>query len=97
MLIKGIADPEQFGRTVYGVNGQNIRVNHFVTRTVTKEQPFEPHKHEQEEIWFVLEGEATAMEDGKEFEVKKGDMVHTQSWVEHGLKTETKAVFICLG
>jgi len=97
MLIKGVSDPEQFGRISYGVNGQNVRVNHFVTRTATKEHPFEPHKHEQEELWFILEGHGIAVEDGQEFTVKSGDLIHTRSWVEHGLKTDDKVVFICLG
>lgn len=97
MLIKGVADPEQFGRTAFAVDGKNIRVNHFVTRTATKEHPFEPHKHEQEELWFILEGQGIAFEDGHEFEVTKGDLINTKPWVEHGLRTDDKVIFICLG
>jgi mannose-6-phosphate isomerase-like protein (cupin superfamily) len=97
MLISKKDDSENFGRTVYDICAENVRAKHFVVRKATKDHPFKPHKHEQEELWFILEGNAVAFEDGKEYAVAKGDLIHTASWVEHGLTTESEVSFICLG
>ena len=97
MLVAKEADQEHFGRTLYALEGKNIKVAHFAVRKVTKEHPFKNHKHGQEELWFVLGGEGTADEDGKKYTVKKGDLIHLRSWVEHGITTENEVAFVCLG
>jgi quercetin dioxygenase-like cupin family protein len=97
MLITKKEDESQFGRMVYNISAENVRARHFVVRKATKDHPFKPHKHEQEELWFILEGNAVACEDGKEYPVTKGDLIHTGSWAEHGLTTDEEVSFICIG
>ena len=44
-----------------------------------------PHKHVEEEIIYVLEGEGTMMIDDEEFPVKAGSATFLPSWVFHGI------------
>jgi quercetin dioxygenase-like cupin family protein len=97
MLIAKEADQEHFGRTLYALDGKNMKVTHFSVRKATKEHPFKNHKHEQEELWFVFDGEGMVDEDGEKYPVKKGDLIHLKSWVEHGITTENEVTFVCLG
>lgn len=97
MLIKGITDTEHFGRIIYNINGENIKMRHFAIRTAVPEHPFKTHKHEQEEFWFVLEGKGIAKDGDEEYQVEPGDLIHIQSRSEHGMTTGSKISFICLG
>lgn len=97
MIIKGITDPVKQFRKAYPLEGENIRVKHFVVRTLTPDNPFGPHKHEQEELWYILEGNAILSLEGKEYPVGPEDLIHLKPWIEHGLSTETNAKWICLG
>ena len=97
MIIKGTIDPMQFGRKVYLEHGASVVTDHFVIRTVTPEHPFTPHSHEQEELWYVLKGEAFYQEDGQEHRVTEGDLITIKPWVKHGLRTDSEAVWLCLG
>ena len=72
-------------------------MGHFVTRVTTPEDPFGPHAHAQRELWFVLEGRAIVSLDGTEHELGPQDMVVIDPWVEHGLRTDSRTQWICLG
>lgn len=97
MIIKGIRDPENKFREIYESKDFNLKVNHFVVRTLTPENPFKPHSHEQEELWYIIEGKAILILDSKEYNVESGDLIHLKPWVSHGINTDTKARWICLG
>ncbi len=43
------------------------------------------HRHAEEEYLILVEGSGTWSLDGKEFPAKRGDILHTEPWVYHGL------------
>ena len=45
----------------------------------------EPHFHDCEEFWFVLEGKAKVMTEGREYVVQTGDVVCTRMGDEHAI------------
>src|SRR5215831_8003222 len=45
---------------------------------------FAPHRHHQEQIMTVLEGECDEIIEGKLYHVKKGDVIVLPSNIEHG-------------
>ena len=98
MILKGIQDSEDRFRTRYDIEVPNaIAVQHFVVRTVDPDNPFVPHKHEKEEIWYMLEGEGVYSQDGTDHPVEAGDLIQIKPWVLHGLRTESEIAWICLG
>ncbi|NOZ27315.1 MAG: cupin domain-containing protein [Chloroflexi bacterium] len=97
MLIRGGEVPEQNGRKPYPIEGYEVPVRHFVVRVTTPENPFPPHKHEQGELWYIIEGQAVLTLDGREHAVEGGDLVVLEPWVEHGLRTEGRVTWICIG
>ena len=97
MIIKGRSLHEENGRKPYPLVSQEVTVNHFVIRVTTPDNPFEPHEHEQQELWFILEGEAILSLDGVAHVVEAGDLIELAPWVEHGLRTEDRVTWICIG
>ena len=49
------------------------------------DQPVEPHFHDAEEFWFVLEGKARVATDGDEYIVGPGDVLCTHMGEEHAI------------
>lgn len=47
--------------------------------------PVEPHFHDAEEFWFVLNGRARIMTEGVEYTVGPGDVVCTHKGDEHAI------------
>ncbi len=72
-------------------------LKHFVARVTLPENPFGPHKHEGAEFWFIIEGEAIVSIDGQESAVVAGDLVYLAPWTNHGLHTEGRVRWVCLG
>jgi quercetin dioxygenase-like cupin family protein len=98
MILKGGQDPEDRFRTRYDIDVPNaIAVQHFVIRSADPDNPFRPHKHEKEELWYMLEGEGIYSEDGNEHTVEAGDLIQIKPWALHGLSTESNIAWICLG
>lgn len=97
MILKGSELPEKNGRKPYELEGREVLVKHFVIRVTTPENPFKPHKHEQAELWYVIDGQALVSLDGQEQAVQGGDLIVIDSQVEHGLRTGSQATWICLG
>ena len=97
MIVKGLNDPKQKGRKVFDLEGFTADVNHFVIRTTTPDNPFVPYKHEQKELWYIVKGRGLYIQDKKESKVKEGDLILIKEWVEHGLKTDKKIEWICIG
>jgi mannose-6-phosphate isomerase-like protein (cupin superfamily) len=48
------------------------------------EEIHRPHRHAEEEILVITEGSGTWSLDGKEFPLKKGDVLYVEPWVSHG-------------
>jgi quercetin dioxygenase-like cupin family protein len=97
MLIRGSEIEERNGRRPYSLSGLEVVVKHFVVRTTTPDNPFTPHKHDQPELWYIVDGQALVGLDGEEHTVQGGDLIAIEPWVEHGLRTEGQAIWICLG
>jgi quercetin dioxygenase-like cupin family protein len=97
MILRGSELPEKNGRKPYELEGREVLVKHFVIRVTTPENPFKPHKHEQAELWYVIDGQALVSLDGQEQAVQGGDLIVIDSQVEHGLRTDSQATWICLG
>jgi len=97
MIIKGRTLPQQGGRKPYPLRSNEIVAKHFVVRVTTPDNPFQPHKHTQREIWFIMQGEALVNLNGDEHVVEAGDLIELEPWVEHGLRTENRVTWICLG
>ncbi len=97
MVIKGSEIPVQNGRKPYELTGYRVSVQHFVVRVTTPDNPFPPHKHEQSELWYIIEGQAWVSLNGHEQVVEAGDLIVLEPWMEHGLRTEAQATWICIG
>ena len=57
MITRGNVLPEKNGRKDYPLTSDEIAGRHFAVWTTTPGNPFGPHKHEQREIWFILDGQ----------------------------------------
>ena len=44
-----------------------------------------PHRHAEEEFQYVIEGSGTWSLNGKESPAKKGDLMYSKPWDEHGI------------
>ncbi len=97
MIVKGKVDTSQRGRVVYPLGGRELAVGHFVVRLTTPENPFEPHRHEKEEMWFILEGRGTFVDDAGARPVESGDLITIESGALHGLRTDGEVRWICMG
>ena len=97
MIVKGVQDTGEAGRTFYPLAGFELTVGHFVIRDTAPSNPFDPHKHEAREIWYIMKGSALFIRDGKEERVEEGDLIVIEPWVEHGLRTDSHVTWICLG
>ncbi len=97
MIIKGKADSSQPGRVAYPMEGRELLVRHFVVRRTTPANPFAPHRHEQAEMWFIVEGRGVLIEDAGERTVETGDLIAVESGALHGLRTEGEVRWICMG
>jgi mannose-6-phosphate isomerase-like protein (cupin superfamily) len=51
---------------------------------VPKGGEVELHYHDADEIWFIVEGRARLVSEGKEYEVGPGDLLCTGMGDEHG-------------
>jgi len=97
LITRGSELVEVNGRLDYPLASDEIAGRHFAVWTTTPANPFGPHKHEQREIWFILEGYATVSLDEQESSVQGGDMIQLDPWVEHGLRTDGRVRWICMG
>jgi mannose-6-phosphate isomerase-like protein (cupin superfamily) len=97
MIIKGSDIAIVNGRRPYELDGRQIVTKHFVTRVTTSDTPFRPHQHEQPELWFVIDGTAVVLLGGVDHPVESGDLIVIDPWVDHGLRTGSRATWICLG
>jgi quercetin dioxygenase-like cupin family protein len=97
MLIKGSDIETKNKRKPYPLGDLVVQVKHFVVRVTMPDNPFKPHKHEQPELWYIQDGEATVSLDGADHVVEAGDLIRIEPWVEHGLRSESQATWVCLG
>src|SRR5512146_1365889 len=97
MVIRGKVDASQPGRVVYPLDGRRLELRHFVVRRTTRSNPFAPHRHEQAEMWFVVEGRGVLVEDDGERAVEAGDLITIESGALHGLRTDGEVRWICMG
>ena len=97
-ILKGKDIPLQpNGRKPYDLGQRKVPIAHFVARETTPANPFLPHKHEVAEVWYVTGGEGFVTLDGQDYAVEPGDLILLEAWVEHGLHTDTKLSWVCIG
>ena len=97
MIIKSRDHEFVDGRKHYPIEELQETIGHFVCRITTPDSPFGPHKHDGEEFWYLLSGKALVSIDGDETEVEEGDLVVLKPWTDHGLRSESEAVWLCFG
>ncbi|GAB4562969.1 MAG: hypothetical protein Kow0047_11430 [Anaerolineae bacterium] len=97
MILRGQDIPVTNGRKPYEIESYQAPVRHFVVRITTPDTPFRPHRHEQPELWYIIEGQATLTLNGEDHPVQGGDLIVLEPWVEHGLRTDSQVTWICLG
>ncbi len=97
MIIKKADLPEQNGRTGYPITGHQKLLQHLAVRITTPDNPFKPHRHEAEELWYIVDGKAWVSLNGEEQIVVAGDVIILEPWVEHGLRTEGQVKWVCVG
>ena len=97
MIIHADDTETKDGRTPYPLAGIEVTVKHFVIRVTTPGNPFRPHKHDQPELWFIIDGEAVVTLEGEDHPVAARDLIAIEPWVEHGLRAPRRAEWICLG
>ncbi len=98
LILKGKEIPEQAGgRKAYELKGRKLLIEHFVVRVTTPGNPFKPHKHEMSEVWYILEGQGLVSLNGQEQAVEAEDLILLEPWVEHGLRTESRIKWVCIG
>ncbi len=96
LIVRGSSLTEVNNRLDYGVDKLQEQVGHWVVWRTTPANPFKPHKHALEEFWFILEGEAIVTLEGQDYAVGPGDLICLPAWVEHGLRSDTEARWICM-
>ena len=96
MIIKGTHGPQK-GRTVYDLNGFGFDLQHFAVRETTPDNPFVPHEHENKELWYIISGSGFLQIGPNEEQVSGGDLIRIDPWMRHGLRTNEKINWICLG
>jgi mannose-6-phosphate isomerase-like protein (cupin superfamily) len=98
MIVRGRElEVSERGLKLYPLTSKEVAGNHFGVWITRPETPFVPHKHQQREIWFILEGQAVLNLGGETHIVGPGDLIELAPWVEHGLSTETQVRWICMG
>jgi quercetin dioxygenase-like cupin family protein len=45
----------------------------------------------------IIDGQARVSLNGHEQVVEAGDLIVLEPWVEHGLRTESQATWVCIG
>jgi len=68
-------------------------INAMGCSTRDKGGTVEPHFHDAEEFWFVLNGKAKVMTEGEEYIVEKGDVVCTHKGDEHAILAIAEAPY----
>ncbi len=97
MIYKSSEMQEKDGRQHYPIEGKLKRIQHFVCRVTTKSTPFGPHKHDGEELWYIVEGEGKVTLDGEETVVGAGDLIVLTPWRNHGISSDSRVRWLCIG
>ncbi len=95
-VIHGTKDPNRIGRIAYDLDGFRVDVRHVAVRETTSDNPFIPHEHAEKELWYIVSGSGYFLRGANEERVGEGDLIQIDSWVKHGLRTETKLTWVVL-
>ena len=74
-----------FSRTIVHLDNLMVVVCDYSNGPMKEPEPYHSHPHEQ--ITFVAEGELFFYKDGKEFHLKKGDLITIPPEVQHCVRT----------
>ena len=72
-----------------------LKASAFGLFRVPKGNPaeFDLHYHDADEIWFIVEGRARVVSEGREYEVGPGDLLCTGMGDEHGTIEVSEDIF----
>jgi mannose-6-phosphate isomerase-like protein (cupin superfamily) len=98
MVIKFKAvEPRADGVISYPVKEHQNIVKHVACRLTTPDNPFRPHEHEGDELWYIIKGEAVVNIGGKLTEVEDNDLIVCPSVVSHGMTSNGEVYWLCIG
>lgn len=79
-------DPEGFMKLYVDDSIGAKRLQIHLSTLGARRKPHEPHRHDWEEVFFILEGEAKFTVDDREFEAKPMTAVFIQPGSLHGIE-----------
>lgn len=98
MVIKfGNGEKRPDGSVSYPIKDHQSLLRHVAYRIVTPNQPFGPHEHEGDELWYILKGKAVVNIGGKISEVEEKDLIICPSGVSHGMTSDSEVLWLCIG
>lgn len=90
-------EPRPDGSVGYPIADHQDILKHIAYRRVTPDNPFGPHEHEGDEMWFIIKGKAVVNVGGEITEVEDNDLVICPSNVSHGMTSDGEVYWVCVG
>ena len=90
-------EPRADGVISYPIKEHQDVLKHIAYRRTTPDNPFGPHEHEGDELWYIIKGKAAVNIGGKETEVQDNDLIVCSSGVSHGMTSDGEVYWLCIG
>jgi len=90
-------EPRKDGTVSYPIREHQKLLKHIAYRVVSPDNPFGPHAHEGDEFWYIIEGKATVNIGGEIAEVEEKDLILCPSNVSHGMTSNGRVYWLCIG
>jgi len=90
-------EPRKDGVVSYPIKEHQNLLKHIAYRTVTPDNPFGPHAHDGDELWYIIKGKATVNVGGEITEVEDKDLIICPSNVSHGMMSDEEVLWLCIG
>lgn len=90
-------EKRQDGSVGYPIKDHQKLLKHIAYRKVTADNPFGPHEHDGDEVWFIIRGKAKVNIGGVITEVEDNDVIICPSNVSHGMTSDEEVIWLCIG